>query len=72
MAKIPKDHKFIFLFFCFFEKNRQVAKICENKNTGAHYQFNSSSNYFELGRVVLVLGVCWGARAGGFMGGSTR
>jgi len=71
MAKIPLDHKFIFLFFWFFEKNRQVAKICENKNTGAHYQFNSSSYYFELGRVVLVLGVSGGARAGGFMGGST-
>jgi hypothetical protein len=71
MAKIPKDHKFIFLFFWFFEKNRQVAKICESKNTGAHYQFNSSSYYFELGRVVLVLGVSGGARAGGFMGGST-
>jgi len=71
MAKIPLDHKFIFLFFWFFEKNRQVAKICENKNTGAHYQFNSSSYYFELGRVVLVLGVSGRARAGGFLGGST-
>jgi hypothetical protein len=64
MAKIPKDHIFIFLFFCFFEKNHQIAKICKNKNTSAHYQFNSSSYYFELGMVVLVLGVSWGARAG--------
>jgi hypothetical protein len=70
MAKIPRDHKFVFLFFGFFEKYHQVAKICKNKNTGAQYQYNSSSYYFELGRVVLVLGVSWDARAGGFMGGS--
>jgi hypothetical protein len=71
MAKIPRDHKFVFLLFVFFEKNHQVAKICKSKNTGAQYQFNSSSYYFELGRVVLVLRVSWGARAGGLMGGST-